>query len=134
MGAAGDDRNVEPFLYAHRDFEDFTVVGREERRDTNDIGPDLGYLRLDFVARLSLMIVLMKGRERRLVRHQVVVGEVSKLSGNRYCPSAATAVVVFDHDFNVRKVFLDSGFEITKSDRLQPHVGVIEGLNRRLDE
>jgi hypothetical protein len=60
MGAAGDDRNVEPFLYARRDFEDLTEVRREERRDTNDIGPDLGYLGFDFVERLSEMIVLMK--------------------------------------------------------------------------
>ena len=134
MGAADNDRNVEPFLYARRDFEDFTVVGREERRDADDVGPDLGYLGFDFIEWLSEVIVLMKGREWRFVRHRVVVGEIAKLSGNRYRPSAAPAVVVFDDDVNIRKVFLDRGFEIAKADRLQPHIGVIEILDGWLDE
>ena len=134
MGAADDDRNVEPFLYARRDFEDFTIVRREERRDTDDIGPDLGYFGFDFIEWLSEVIVLMKGRERRFVRHRIIIGEISKLFRNRHRSSAAPAVIVFDDDFNIRKVFFDRGFEIAKSDGLQPHVGVVEVLNRRLDE
>ena len=76
----------------------------------------------------------MKGREWRFVRHRVVVGEISKLLGNRHRPSAATAVVVFDDDVNIGKMLLDRGFQITKPDRLQPHVGIVEVLDRRLDE
>jgi hypothetical protein len=49
MGTADNDRNVEPFLHARRDFEDFTVVRRKERRDADDVRPDVGYLGFDFV-------------------------------------------------------------------------------------
>src|SRR5262245_12937222 len=49
MRATCDHRNVEPFLHTRSDFEDLTVVGREERRDTDDVGPDLGYLAFDLI-------------------------------------------------------------------------------------
>src|SRR4030095_12048434 len=101
MGAADNDRNVEPFLYARRDFEDFTVVRRKERRDADDVRRDVGYLVFDFVEWLAEVIVLMKGREWRFVRHRGVLGEISELLGNRHRPSAAPAVIVFDDDVNI---------------------------------
>src|SRR5262249_37079473 len=42
MRTTDNHRNVKPFLPARGDFEDLTVVGCKERRDTDDIGPNLG--------------------------------------------------------------------------------------------
>jgi hypothetical protein len=60
----------------------------------------------------------MKGGERRLVRHRVVLGEILKFLRNGHCPSAVTAMVVFDDDINIWKGFLYGRFKITKPDRL----------------
>src|SRR5437870_8053636 len=43
-------------------------------------------------------------------------------------------MVVFDDDFHVGKIFLDRGFQIAKSDGLQPHLGVIKVPDRWLNE
>src|SRR5215510_6709000 len=76
----------------------------------------------------------MKGRERRLVSYRVVVGEIAEFLGNRYRPSAASGVVILDDNFNIGQMLFDRRFEITKSDRLQPDVGVVEVLNWRLNK
>jgi hypothetical protein len=43
-------------------------------------------------------------------------------------------VKIFDHDFHVRQVVFDRGFQVAQADGLQPHVGVVEISNRRLEE
>src|SRR5262245_16390665 len=133
MRTTHDHRNVKLFLHARGNFEHLTVVGCEERRDTDDVGPNFSYISFDLIERLSEVIVSMKSRKWRLVRYRVVVGEITELLGNRYRPSAASGVVILDDNFNFGQMLFDCGFEITESDRLQPNVCVIKVLDRRLD-
>jgi hypothetical protein len=43
-------------------------------------------------------------------------------------------VIVFYDDINLRKVFFDNGLQIAEADRLEPHIGIVEILDWRLDE
>ena len=56
-----------------------------------------------------------------------------ELFGDRYRSATATAMVILDNDFDVGQMLLDRGFKVAKSDRLQPHVGVVEVLDWWLD-
>jgi hypothetical protein len=76
----------------------------------------------------------MKRREGLLVRYRVVVGEIPELLGNRYSVPAETTMVVSDDDVNIGHMPCGCGLEITKPDRLQPHIRVVEVLNRGLDK
>lgn len=76
----------------------------------------------------------MKRRKGRLVGHRIVIHQVAQLIRNGDRPSTATAVVIFDDDFDVRQVFLYGGFEVSKADGLEAHVGVIKVLDRRLNQ
>ena len=80
------------------------------------------------------MKILMKGRERRFVRHRVVFGEIAQLGWNRDGPAAAAGVVVFDRDLDIGQMFSYRRLEVGQADRLQAHIGIVKILDRRLNQ
>ncbi len=99
--AADHDDRVGPILHARGDFESFAEVGREQRRDADDVGSDLRDFAFDRIEGFAEMKILMEGRERRFVRYRVVFAEIAQLLWNRHGPAAAAGVIVFDRDFDV---------------------------------
>ncbi len=80
------------------------------------------------------MKILMKGRERRLVRYRVVFAEVAQLRWNRHGPAAVAGMVVFDRDVDIRQMFSYRRLEVGQADRLQAHIGIVKVLDRRLNQ
>jgi hypothetical protein len=134
VGAAHDDASSCRRFDQPRDLEGLPMVGREEARDPDEIRRPLresaGHLR----GRRAETIIMMEGAERTLVGIRIERLEVGELARQRQRAAAVAVVEIKDLDGNLGKAIAERTREVREADGLEPHVGVVEVLDGRLDE